>query len=102
MSYEHRLNLASYKESERIRQKNGRAKLRAYVERVKATGCVVCGEKHPACIQFHHINPKTKIDRVNRLLAQTKSLAAVKAEIAKCEMLCANCHAKRHWNEIHH
>jgi hypothetical protein len=101
MGYEGRNNLVEYKDAERIRQKNGRAKLREYITEVKLGGCVICGEKHQACLQFHHIDPSTKIDRVNRLLAQTKSLEKVKLEIAKCELICANCHAKKHWNETH-
>lgn len=101
MSYIGRKNLSEYKEAERTRQKNGRAKLREYVTTAKLSGCVVCGEKHPSCLQYHHLDPSTKVDRVNRLLAQTKSLEKVIAEIAKCELICANCHAKKHWDEVH-
>lgn len=101
MSNVGRKNLEAYRESERIRQKNGRAKLRAYIIEVKKAGCSRCGEKHPACLQFHHTDPSNKVDRVNRLLAQTKSLAKVVAEVEKCELVCANCHAKEHWNETH-
>ena len=101
MSYKGRRNIVQYKESERSRQKNHRAKLRGYVLSVKEKGCSECGEKHPACLQFHHRDPTNKIDRVNRLLAQTKSLEKVKLEIDKCDLLCANCHAKKHWNETH-
>jgi hypothetical protein len=101
MSYIGRENLHLYKESERKRQSAHRAKLRAYVLGVKLSGCKRCGESHPACLQFHHIDPSTKVDRVNRLLAQTKSLEKVKIEISKCELLCGNCHAKEHWDETH-
>lgn len=101
MSNAGRKNLDVYREAERVRQKNGRAKLRAYVLEIKKVGCSRCGETHPACLQFHHRDPVTKVDRVNRLLAQTKSLAKVIDEIAKCELLCGNCHAKEHWAESH-
>lgn len=84
-----------------MRQKLHRHKLREYLTIVKESGCIKCGEKHPGCLQFHHRDPLTKIDRVNRLLAQTKSLEKIKNEIQKCDLICANCHAKLHWNETH-
>ncbi len=29
------------------------------------------------------------------------SIGTILKEIEKCEVLCGNCHAKRHWREIH-
>lgn len=101
MAYKHRVNADHYREVERVRQKRRRHDLRDFLLEVKSAGCSLCDEKHPACIQFHHRDPSNKVDRVNRLLAQSKSLKLVKEEIEKCDLLCANCHAKLHWNEIH-
>ena len=67
-----------------------------YVKR--HSGCVVCGEDEPCCLHFHHRNPGSKLFEVSR--AGTRSLEEVKKEIAKCDVLCANCHAKVHAKRI--
>ena len=53
-------------------------------------GCMRCGEKNPIVLQFHHRNPSEKELTSYRLI--TSSLEKVEAEIAKCDVLCANCH----------
>lgn len=60
--------------------------------------CQECGETHPACLQFHHRNRGEKTATVSELRA-SQSRRKVLAEIAKCDVLCANCHAKLHWDE---
>ncbi len=61
--------------------------------------CVECGENHPACIQFHHSDPLNKEGEVADLVNAGYSKEVVLKEIAKCEVLCSNCHLKRHWQE---
>jgi len=58
--------------------------------------CSRCGEDHPACIQFHHTDPSVKESNVGRMAYRGVSVERIMAEIAKCEVLCANCHAKEH------
>ena len=74
-------------------------KIKAWLQEYKKTlKCEECGENHPACLDFHHINPEDKkfsIARINDYL----SWGLLKAEIAKCCILCANCHRKKHYNE---
>lgn len=57
--------------------------------------CVKCGESHPACLDFHHTDPKNKDGLISKLIARA-SMDRVIAEIEKCETLCANCHRKFH------
>src|SRR5437764_3451277 len=55
--------------------------------------CRRCGfAEHQAALQFHHLDPATK---AFSLSAQgvTRSLAKARAEVTKCILLCANCHA---------
>jgi hypothetical protein len=59
--------------------------------------CMDCGEFHPACLQFHHRDPSQKSFEVAKARRSGKTLKALLPEIAKCDVLCANCHAKRHW-----
>lgn len=59
--------------------------------------CTKCGENHPACLQFHHV--ENKIASVSSLVTLGNKEKVLK-EIQKCIPLCANCHAKEHWKEI--
>ena len=79
----------------RGREKRIKEWLREYKE---SLGCEVCGETHPACLEFHHINPQEKGFSVGRL-NDYLSVRIIQKEIAKCRLLCANCHRKEHWNE---
>lgn len=62
--------------------------------------CEVCGENHPACLEFHHINPQEKDFAIGRMRDKS-SWSKLKDEIAKCRVLCANCHRKEHWSQRH-
>lgn len=72
-------------------------KLRRFIYRYKRlVGCQRCGyRKNVAALQFHHRPGEVKVDTVGRL-AQRRGIAAVRAEIRKCELLCGNCHAEHH------
>lgn len=76
------------------------ARTKAWYDEYKAKlACSKCGENHPACIEFHHIDPSTKKDTITRMVHRNHSIETVLAEIAKCQVLCRNCHAKEHWNQ---
>ena len=54
--------------------------------------CAACGyERCLRALSFHHVDPATKSFNL-ALGGQTRSLARARAEIAKCVLLCANCH----------
>lgn len=63
--------------------------------------CFDCSERHFACLDFHHVNPKEKENGVSLMVFNANSIEKIKKEISKCIVLCKNCHAKRHYNEIH-
>lgn len=69
---------------------------RAYIDSVKlAAGCADCGYRAAAvALEFDHLPGTTKVGKVSNL-ASSRTLARVKEEIAKCEVVCANCHAIR-------
>ncbi|MGI8654336.1 MAG: hypothetical protein ACR2LC_03860 [Pyrinomonadaceae bacterium] len=70
----------------------------AFKSRLK---CVRCGESHPATLTFHHTNPSSKSFAIgDSTIALKISLKRLLAEIHKCEVLCANCHAKEHWSHL--
>ena len=79
--------------------RNRDKKIKQWLKDYKKTlECEECGENHPACLDFHHTDPQEKefaMGRVNKFL----SIKLLQDEIAKCRVLCSNCHRKKHWNE---
>lgn len=64
--------------------------------------CILCGESHPACIQFHHRNREEKSFGIGGIVRKTYvSIKRLEEELSKCEVLCGNCHAIHHWRETH-
>jgi hypothetical protein len=56
-------------------------------------GCTDCGYKeHPEALQFDHVRGEKKFGIGT---GYTRSKESVLAEIEKCEVVCANCHAVR-------
>ena len=80
------------------RSKPGRGNdrdIRAWIMDYKRrTPCADCGESDPVTLDFHHRDPKTKAFTISAF--RGRELAEVKAEVQKCDVLCANCHRKRH------
>lgn len=70
-----------------------------FFEFKKTLSCQDCGEDHPACLQFHHLDPLQKEGNVSAFVAGGYSEEMIKKEIKKCEVLCSNCHLKKHWQE---
>lgn len=73
------------------------AKRDAMMARKVAEGCADCGENHPACLEYHHIDPTQKVTEISKLIASNASMKRIETEAAKCEVLCSNCHRKRHY-----
>ena len=61
------------------------------------TKCNRCSENHPATLQFHHTDPNVKEFCLSDAHKNGWNDQRILDEIAKCEILCANCHAKEHW-----
>jgi len=55
--------------------------------------CVICGfSGHPRALEFHHVDPATKEFHLGHQ-GLTRGINEMRAEAAKCVLLCANCHA---------
>lgn len=86
-------NKIKYAESSRKARKNRLEKL----NKLKESPCVDCGNTfHPCAMDFDHIN-EDKINDVSNMI-RLSSWAKILEEIAKCELVCANCHRVRTWN----
>lgn len=56
--------------------------------------CVDCTEGDPIVLEFDHRDPTIKDGEVTKLLSYA-SWERIKAEMDKCDIVCANCHRKR-------
>ena len=60
--------------------------------------CQKCGyNRCGAALEFHHINPEEKDERIARMVSNNYSLDRVHEEIKKCIVLCSNCHHEFHF-----
>lgn len=68
---------------------------RAYFQDVKvARGCTDCGyREHAVALDFDHLPGAIKLYRIACMAGLRREL--IDAEIAKCEVVCANCHRIR-------
>lgn len=63
--------------------------------------CSVCGySKSIHALHFHHLDPKTKSFGIDIRQCSNRSMDILLAEVAKCIVLCANCHAEEHWDTV--
>lgn len=68
---------------------------REWIWEMKSGPCTDCGQTfHPVAMDFDHTDDG-KLFSVSR--NYRFSLARLQAEIAKCELVCANCHRVRTW-----
>lgn len=56
--------------------------------------CQECGESDNACLEFHHLDGDDKDFNVSAAPHYGKQ--RILDEMAKCAVLCANCHRKHH------
>lgn len=83
-----------------IRRAAKRSEVRQWIaEYKKLLSCNRCGFKHPAALQFHHTGVGPKLFEIGSANTLQKSVKQVQDEIAKCEVICANCHAIHHYDE---
>ena len=65
------------------------------------SGCELCGyNKHACALQFDHRDPSEKLFNVAR--GRDYPWKVFLAEIAKCRILCANCHAVETYRKKHY
>lgn len=71
-----------------------------YIRKIKdTTPCADCGNQYPHYVMdFDHLPGHEKVGSVAVMAHNRFGLATIKAEIAKCEVVCSNCHRSRTWN----
>ena len=77
-----------------------RAEIKQELVRMKGGKCIYCGyDKDVVALDFHHTDPMNKsndISTIMRKYGKATALRLCQAEIAKCILLCANCHREQH------
>lgn len=54
-----------------------------------------CGESDPVVLDLDHLDPTEKEFAIGEAIGLGISLARVKQEAKKCQVLCANCHRRK-------
>lgn len=81
-----------YNQAER-RQRN-----RDLINQLKDFPCTDCGVKYLPCVMdFDHINDDKEFN-VSHLVSECAKTEKILTEVAKCELVCANCHRMRTYN----
>lgn len=82
-----------------MRNKTYRLQIKDFIKRIKEDHpCMDCGNRYPYYVMdFDHREGEKKSNDIN-FLSNTGRIGAVKVEIAKCDLVCANCHRVRTHN----
>lgn len=77
-----------------------RAANREIVRTTRESGsCVICGERDPDVLEFHHRDPAEKVGRISSF-ANRMTEKRLREELAKCVIVCANDHRRIHAGKI--
>jgi hypothetical protein len=84
------------KECARLQARIKHRQISEYIDSFKVS-CKVCGEVEKCCLDFHHLyNKEVEISQLKTYKNQNKIAKLLESELAKCVVLCANCHRKVH------
>ena len=86
------------------RRKQNIQKTREHVNRIKMQPCMDCGiQYNPWQMHFDHRDPSTKVRNVAAMVCGgNRTTTRIDEEIAKCDLVCANCHADRTYKKKHY
>lgn len=78
--------------SSKLRDRN-----REIVKKAKNRPCLDCGQKLPSyCMDFDHVRGEEKVTNIGAAIAKwASSPELLIKEIAKCDVVCSNCHRIR-------
>lgn len=83
------------------RQKDKRSKIRRYLQSIKEkAACADCGINYPYFVMdFDHLPEHGKEFNIAEF-SKHHTMGDVVKEIAKCDIVCANCHRIRTWSRL--
>lgn len=69
------------------------------VDRIKSVPCADCNKTFPPYVMdFDHREPEQKIEGISKITRSGSSKKKILLEIAKCDVVCSNCHRIRTHN----
>jgi hypothetical protein len=73
-----------------------------FINKIKdESQCMDCGGKfHFTSMDFDHRESALKVMSVSSLVHLGRSIKTIKKEMAKCDIVCANCHRVRTWSRL--
>lgn len=83
---------------ERVKANNEKYVLanRALIREAKNRPCADCGRSYPFYVMdFDHVGEAPKFMEISSMAFRRFKLETLKKEIAKCDVVCANCHRER-------
>lgn len=98
-----------WKQGERISRKEEvlsrdtayRNRAKDFMNSFKSAPCTDCMQVFPPCVMdFDHISDNKEWN-VGKMANSKYSFERIKAEIAKCELVCSNCHRIRTYKRAH-
>jgi hypothetical protein len=85
-----------YKKNYDRRDAQKRAKYKKFIDSRKNKPCMDCGETYPPYVMdFDHRDPAKKSFCIAKARHKGVTFKMLEEEIAKCDLVCANCHRKR-------
>jgi len=73
--------------------------LKQHVNKLKKR-CSLCGETNSDVLLFHHIDSLNKSDEISSMANRLMPMYQIRAEMAKCVVVCFNCHHIIHRKEF--
>ena len=91
----------SHSEEHAVRTNKRRRVYMAKFRNIKSGPCVDCRVEYPwYMMDFDHLPGTVKIGNVSDMIASEKSERLIMEEIAKCEVVCSNCHRERTYRRL--
>jgi hypothetical protein len=70
-----------------------------FFEFKKTLKCLICGNNDFRVLDFDHIDPSKKSFNIGKQASQGIAFKSIMKEIDKCQVLCANCHRIKTWED---
>lgn len=88
-----------HRETVCLNARNAYKAQRELINRAKSRSCMDCGiQYNPWVMHFDHRNPAEKVFTIG--CGGSLNAARLTAEMAKCDVVCANCHAERTHKQV--
>ncbi len=99
-----RQNYQDNKERYFLQAKKRDKEMRDWLNEQKSVPCVDCaGVFDPICMDFDHLPEHDKVMDISKMRRRRMAWDKIKAEVAKCEVVCSNCHrlrSKQRWEAV--